>query len=82
MQKYLLIADLTKVRFKSLFEKSEVKFNGKKIKNKNVIFPEPQLGKAKSVNSTRKVISTSFTYFFNGQNKVLEFSNPYNYSII
>lgn len=42
--KIFLIADLTKIKFKSLFEKSEVKLNGKK--NKSIIFPEPQLGKA------------------------------------
>lgn len=40
--KIFLIADLIKIKFKSLFEKLEVKLYGKKIKSG--LFPEPQLG--------------------------------------
>lgn len=60
MQKYFLIADLTKIKFKSLFEKSEVTLNGKKIKS--VIFPEPQLGNANLI-QLGKLFLTFFTFF-------------------
>lgn len=71
--KIFLIADLTKIKFKSLFEKSEVKLYGKKIKS--VLFPEPQFGKAKLI-QPGKLFPTSFTFFFNGRNTAIRILQP------